>query len=82
MINIGSASYLVKNTIPTEMINTINEVYNKVFYYNENVLQVIQEGIMPANVKAKSSFDEDYLTNREKEIMQFPVYSFACRLIA
>lgn len=70
MINIGSASYLVKNTTPIEMINTINEVYNKGFYYNENVLQVIQEGIMPASVKAKSSFDEDYLTNREKEVMQ------------
>lgn len=70
MINIGSASYLVKNTTPTEMVNTINEVYNKGFYYNENVLQVIHDGIMPTNVKAKSSFDEDYLTNREKEVMQ------------
>ena len=70
MINIGAASYLVKNTTPAEMISTINEVYSKGFYYNESVLQVIQDGIVAPNVKAKSNFDEDYLTNREKEVMQ------------
>ncbi len=70
MISIGAASYLVKNTTPAEMIFTINEVFHKGFHYNENVLQVIQEGIMPASTKFKSSFEEDYLTNREKEVMQ------------
>lgn len=70
MIAIGAASYLVKNTTPTDMIYTINEVCRKGFHYNENVMQVIQEGIIPTNTKVKSSFDEDYLTNREKEVLQ------------
>lgn len=70
MINIGAASYLVKNTTPAEMISTINEVYDRGFFYNESVLEVIQDGILATNTKIKNSFDEDYLTNREKEVMQ------------
>ena len=66
MISIGSASYLIKNSTPTEMIETINEVSEKGFYYNENVMQVIHDGILSTNTKLKSVFDEDYLTNREK----------------
>lgn len=70
MINIGAASYLIKNSTPTEMIETINEVSEKGFYYNDNVLQVIHDGILASNTKTKSTFDEDYLTNREKEVLQ------------
>ena len=70
MINIGAASYLIKNSTPTEMIETINEVSEKGFHYNENVLQVIHDGILASNTKTKSTFDEDYLTNREKEVLQ------------
>ena len=70
MINIGAASYLIKNSTPTEMIETINEVSEKGFHYNDNVLQVIHDGILASNTKTKSTFDEDYLTNREKEVLQ------------
>ncbi|MEO8235628.1 MAG: response regulator transcription factor [Flavobacterium sp.] len=70
MITIGAASYLIKNSTPTEMIETINEVSEKGFYYNENVLQVIHDGILSTSTKLKSVFDEDYLTNREKEVLQ------------
>ena len=70
MINIGAASYLVKNTTPVEMIKTINEVYEKGIYYSEHVLKIIQEGITTNAVKQhKTLFDEDYLTNREKEVL-------------
>ncbi|GAA4772810.1 MULTISPECIES: response regulator transcription factor [Flavobacterium] len=70
MINIGAASYLVKNTTPSDMIKTINEVYEKGVYYNDQVLKIIQEGIATnLNRQNKSQFDEDYLTNREKEVL-------------
>ncbi|MCL9807193.1 response regulator transcription factor [Flavobacterium amniphilum] len=70
MINIGAASYLVKNTTPVEMIKTINEVYEKGLHYNEQVLKIIQEGITASPTKPhKTLFDEDYLTNREKEVL-------------
>lgn len=70
MINIGAASYLVKNTTPLVMIKTINEVHEKGVYYNDEVLKIIQEGIISNSAKLnKSQFDEDYLTNREKEVL-------------
>lgn len=73
MIHVGAVSYLVKNATPKEMIDTINEVYDKGFYYNDVVLKVINDGLISPNQKAKlnkSSFSDDYLTNREREILQ------------
>lgn len=70
MIQVGAASYLVKNATPNEMLHTINEVSEKGFYYNENVMKVIQEGILPTNAKVKKSAGEDHLTAREREVLQ------------
>lgn len=69
MINIGAASYLVKNATPAEMIETINEVFSKGFYYNQQVLQVIQEEVLPPHSRGRCLLDEDYLTSREKEVL-------------
>lgn len=70
MINVGAASYLVKNTTPEEMINTVMEVFDKGFYYNDNVLKVINDVILTTNQKNKNIFDEHYLTGREKEVLR------------
>ena len=69
MIQVGASSYLVKNATPDEMIFTINEVASKGFYYNDLVLQVIQNSIALDAAKAKSNFDSEFLTLREKEIL-------------
>ncbi len=85
MIHVGAVSYLVKNATPKEMIDTINEVYDKGFYYNEVVLKVINDGIISPNAKAKinkSLFSEDYLTNREKEILQLICMQYSTAEIA
>ena len=85
MIHVGAVSYLVKNATPKEMIDTINEVYDKGFYYNEVVLKVINDGIISPNAKAKinkSFFSEDYLTNREKEILQLICMQYSTAEIA
>jgi len=70
MIQVGAVSYLVKNSKPNEMLHTINEVYKKGFYYNETVLKVIKDGILPKNIKTKSNLNEVFLTIREKEVLQ------------
>lgn len=70
MIQVGAASYLVKSATPNEMLHTINEVFEKGFYYNENVMKVIHEGILPSTVKARKSNDDDHLTPREREVLQ------------
>lgn len=76
MIQVGASSYLVKNATPNEMLLTINEVFAKGFYYNENVLQVIQKGILPTNNKDKKSTGEDHLTTREREVLQLICQQF------
>ncbi|MFQ3173294.1 MAG: DNA-binding NarL/FixJ family response regulator [Flavobacterium sp.] len=69
MINVGAVSYLVKNSTPEELLKTINEVALKGFYYNEKVLKVIQE--TDTNSKNnKSALDNNFLTNREIEVLQ------------
>jgi DNA-binding NarL/FixJ family response regulator len=68
MIDVGASSYLVKSASPKSMISTINEVYKKGFYYDEIVLEVIQDDILSKSTKNR--FDEDYLTNREKEVLE------------
>ena len=70
MIQEGACSYLVKNASPKEMIFTINEVASKGFYYNDLIMNIIHEGLIFGNKKTKSSLDEEYLTTREKEILE------------
>ena len=70
MIQVGAASYLVKNSTPAEMIFTINEVANKGFYYNDVVFKAIQDSIEFDGGKTKSDFDKDFLTSREQEVLQ------------
>ncbi len=82
MIQEGASSYLVKNASPSEMINTINEVALKGFYYNELIMSIIQDGEVFGNKKVKSSFDEDYLTSREKEILELICFQQSTNEIA
>ena len=70
MIQEGASSYLIKNASPSEMINTIREVELKGFYYNKRILGIIQEGKICGTTKTKSALDYDFLTNREKEVLE------------
>lgn len=69
MINIGASSYLVKNATPSEMILTINEVAKYGFYYNDLIIKIINSGTTSSNSKLKSQFDNDFITSREKEVL-------------
>jgi DNA-binding NarL/FixJ family response regulator len=69
MIQVGAASYLIKNTTPQELLKTINEVATNGFYYNEEVMKNIQETNLTGK-NSKSLFDTGFLTSRELEIIQ------------
>lgn len=43
MISLGAASYLVKNTTPQQLLTTIREVAKKGYYYDEKILEVIND---------------------------------------
>jgi DNA-binding NarL/FixJ family response regulator len=83
MIQVGASSYLIKNATPTEMIFTINEVAKNGFYYNDNVLKLIKECGETSNSKTlKTNLDEDFLTSREKEVLELLCKQFNTQEIA
>ncbi|TVZ56584.1 two component transcriptional regulator, LuxR family [Lutibacter sp. Hel_I_33_5] len=71
MIDVGASSYLLKNTTPKEVINTINEVFEKGFYYDEKVLEIIHTNIISSSGKRiKSDLDNNLLSKREIEVLE------------
>jgi DNA-binding NarL/FixJ family response regulator len=69
MIDVGAVSYLLKNASPTELIQTINEVANKGFYYSDYVLKVIKDVVLSGN-KMKSCLDRNLISEREIEVLK------------
>ncbi|MDR7212647.1 response regulator transcription factor [Flavobacterium piscis] len=69
MIQVGAVAYLIKNTTPKDLLHTINQVNLKGFYYNENILETIQETIISSK-KSKSNLETGFLSPREIEILQ------------
>jgi DNA-binding NarL/FixJ family response regulator len=69
MIQVGAVAYLIKNTTPKDLINTINEVACKGFYYNENILKAIKDTILTTK-NSKINLETSFLSPREIEILQ------------
>ncbi|TDD75295.1 response regulator transcription factor [Flavobacterium caseinilyticum] len=69
MIDVGAVSYLIKNATPQELITTINEVAEKGFYYTDYVMKIIQDDFL-TNKKTKSTFDSNFLSPREIEVLK------------
>ncbi|MCL7755083.1 response regulator transcription factor [Polaribacter sp. Z022] len=71
MIDVGASSYLLKNTTPKMVVHTINEVYDKGFYYDEKVLKIIHENIISSSGKRiKSDLDKKLLSKREIDVLE------------
>ncbi|OIQ16894.1 MAG: DNA-binding response regulator [Flavobacterium sp. MedPE-SWcel] len=70
MIDVGAVSYVIKNTTPKDLLTTINEVNTVGYYYNEYVMQVIQNHLIAPGKKVKSRFDQEKLTKREVEVLK------------
>ncbi|WP_435413079.1 response regulator [Psychroserpens mesophilus] len=83
MISIGAVAYLAKNSTPKFMLKTIREVHKKGFYYDEQVMKFIHEGLLnPSEEQKKSYFDNSYFTKREKEILNLICNQFNTNEIA
>jgi DNA-binding NarL/FixJ family response regulator len=71
MIDVGASSYLLKNTNPKIVVHTINEVFDKGFYYDEKVLKTIHENLLSSSgKKIKSDLDKKLLSTREREVLE------------
>jgi len=82
MIEVGAASYLVKNATPEELITAINEVYKTGYYYTDDILKVIDECLIAPQKKGKSRFIREYLTKREVEVLKLICQQFSASEIA
>lgn len=70
MISIGAVAYLAKNSTPNLMVKTIKEVSKTGFYYDAQVLKYIHESILNPSNKKKSELDPNYISKREKDVLQ------------
>ena len=62
MIDVGASSYLLKNTNPKVVVHTINEVFDKGFYYDDKVMKTIHENLLSSSgKKIKSDLDKKLL---------------------
>lgn len=71
MIDVGACAYLVKNSPTNKVLHTIKQVFYNGFYYDNEVLKSIK-GIGHAGNKneLKTVFDDEFITPREKEILE------------
>lgn len=82
MIQSGACSFLKKNTTPQELIFTINEVEEKGFYYNPAIIEALHENITAPKKKTLSFFDENYISKREKEVLELICRQYSTSEIA
>ncbi|WP_452226116.1 response regulator [Lacinutrix cladophorae] len=65
MLEVGAICYVPKSIAPSELIFSINEVFIKGFYYSENIMN----HLLDDSQKRISFFDSNFLTKREKEVL-------------
>lgn len=82
MIAVGASSYLLKSTTPKIVIDTINSVHNKGFYYDEKVLKIISNVDNETKKKIKSHKKNNTLSNREIEVLELLCQEYTTKEIA
>jgi len=74
----GVHAFLLKNTEPDELERAINSIVDKDFYHNDWVVSIMRK-----NVKAqRPTFSNDFLTDREKQIVQLVCRELSSKEIA
>ena len=81
MIDVGASAYLVKNSPPEQVIHTIRQVYLNGFYYDQLVLDAIRSK-RRTHAKDKTNVEGEFLTDREKEILELICKQYTSQEIA
>lgn len=82
MLEYGASSFLSKDTNFSILETAIKEVYEKGYYYNDDILKVISNKIKYNVQKTLSKFDKDHLSKREVEILQLICHQLTTTEIA
>ncbi len=70
MIDVGASAYLVKNSPTDEVLKTIKQVYYNGFYYDQHVMEALKAKKTIKHGDHVTVYDESFLTQREKEILE------------
>lgn len=70
MIDVGASAYLVKNSPTEDVIKTIKQVYYNGFYYDQHVMEALKAKKTTKHADKVTFYDESFLTQREKEILE------------
>tara|TARA_B100001146_G_scaffold224848_1_gene244485 strand:+ start:24835 stop:25506 length:672 start_codon:yes stop_codon:yes gene_type:complete len=70
MIDVGASAYLVKNSPPEKVVHTIKQVFYNGFYYDKQVMDILNKKYAEKNAQDKTVYDQDFLTDREKEVLE------------
>ncbi len=70
MIDVGASAYLVKNSHTELVLQTIKQVYFNGFYYDNQVLEALKSSKNKRKGNGKTVFDRDFITDREREILE------------
>lgn len=83
MVDAGVVGYLPKDCKKDELIETIRKVYTKGYYYNDVVMELLNENMLHGNkTTVKSTFDKLYLTKKEKEVLELICAQYTTQEIA
>lgn len=83
MVDAGVAAYLPKDCNPKIFIETIYEVHKKGYHYTDEVMQHISENMLQNHkTPIKSTFDNLYLTPKEKEVLTLICAQYTTQEIA
>lgn len=80
MVGEGVNGYLVKNSELSEVVQAVQAVFEKGFYFNESVLRAIHSGM--GQKHEKSYNPNSPVTAREKEILELICQEFTTQEIA
>ena len=70
MIDVGASANLVKNSHTEDVLKTIQQVYYNRFYYDQHVLDALRAQKQNKRSEKLTVFDDDFLTQREKEVLE------------
>ncbi|WP_299672139.1 response regulator transcription factor [uncultured Polaribacter sp.] len=71
MIDFGASSYLLKNTSPKVVVKTINQVFKYGYYYDDHVMDIINENAHSSSgKKIKAQLNNNHLSRREKDVLE------------
>lgn len=82
MMKAGASGYLLKNAEPEEIIEAIQTVYNKGFYFNEHLSVTLIKQLIGPGHSVSSSPQQVDLNDREVEVLKLVCQEYSNQEIA